>query len=309
MERWQIKQLQSLPPHLKLQRTERKIWDFMSGVNGQAYIAYSGGLDSRVMLAIVREMGISRERVPAVFVNTGLEYPEVLEVALRHADVVLRPKITFGKLVKKIGYPVASKKISQYVSEVQSALRKGHNESATVKLRLTGIKSNGETTRLGEIPDKWKSLCQADFKVSDKCCKHLKHKPIEGYSESSGRYPLIGLRISDGMQRERTFTERGSCNAFGDSPSSWPLAIWTDKDIWWYIRKYNIDYPTVYDHGETATGCYACMFGIHMEKGENRFQRMYRSHPKHWKQVMDGFGCRKVMEFIGLPVEPERLLL
>jgi 3'-phosphoadenosine 5'-phosphosulfate sulfotransferase (PAPS reductase)/FAD synthetase len=307
MEDWQLKQLVSLAPNLKLQRTERKIYDFLGGVGWQAYVAWSGGLDSRVMLDVIRRMGIGPNRVPAVFINTGLEYPEVLEVALRHANVVLRPEMSFGQVVKKYGYPVIGKKAAQHISEVRSAYRKGNRDSATVRLRMTGITTAGKHSPLGKISEKWKHLCEAPFEVSPKCCDVLKKGPAKAYEESTGKHPMIGMRVCDSNNRERAFlhNRQGSCNSFGERPSSWPLAIWTDEDIWWYIRKFNLDYPSLYDHGATGTGCYACMFGIHMEKGENRFQRMFTTHPKHWRQCMDGFGCRKVMEYIGLPIEPQ----
>ena len=48
-----------------------------------------------------------------------------------------------------------------------------------------------------------------------------------------------------------------------------------------------------------------CMFGVHMEKGANRFQRMYLSHPKQWNYCINTLGCGKVLDFIGVKYVPE----
>ena len=60
-------------------------------------------------------------------------------------------------------------------------------------------------------------------------------------------------------------------------------------------------YVTTKEH---RTGCMFCMFGVHMEKGENRFQRMHRTHPKQWAYCMDKLGLREVLAFINVPCEP-----
>jgi hypothetical protein len=50
------------------------------------------------------------------------------------------------------------------------------------------------------------------------------------------------------------------------------------------------------------------MFGVHLEKEPNRFQRLKVTHPKLWAYCMKpvesgGLGIRKVLEFIGVKVE------
>ena len=43
--------------------------------DGNVYVSFSGGRDSTVLLHLVRTMF---PEVPGVFVNTGLEYPEIV---------------------------------------------------------------------------------------------------------------------------------------------------------------------------------------------------------------------------------------
>ncbi len=45
------------------------------------YVSFSGGKDNTVLLDIVRKMYLGIE---AVFVNTGLEYPEIVDFVKQH---------------------------------------------------------------------------------------------------------------------------------------------------------------------------------------------------------------------------------
>lgn len=68
-----LKMRQALPLDIKISMTKQRIREWINefGVDG-VYVSFSGGKDSTVLLHIVREM---YPDVPAVFVDTGLEYP------------------------------------------------------------------------------------------------------------------------------------------------------------------------------------------------------------------------------------------
>ena len=69
---------------------------------------FSGGKDSTVLLHLVRSLF---PEVPAVFVDTGLEYPEVRSFIKSFDNVtVLRPEMPFNKVITEYGYPVISKR-------------------------------------------------------------------------------------------------------------------------------------------------------------------------------------------------------
>jgi len=59
----------------------------------------------------------------------------------------------------------------------------------------------------------------------------------------------------------------------------------------------------IYDMGEKRTGCMFCMFGVHLEKGENRFQRMKKTHPTQYNYCINKLGLKKVLDCIGVPYE------
>lgn len=96
--RGELKLYQSLSLELKIAKTQLRILEWVKafGISG-VYVSFSGGKDSTVLLHLVREMF---PEVEAVFVDTGLEYPEVREFAKSFENVtVLRPKMSFTKVI------------------------------------------------------------------------------------------------------------------------------------------------------------------------------------------------------------------
>lgn len=71
------------------------------------------GKDSTVLLDIVRQ---DYPNVPAVFVDTGLEYPEIREFVKNFDNVIwLRPDMNFKQVIQKYGYPFFSKEVSECI--------------------------------------------------------------------------------------------------------------------------------------------------------------------------------------------------
>lgn len=82
-------------------------------LGGQVYVGYSGGKDSRVLLHLVRSI---YPNVTALFVNTGLEYPEIQSFARKTENTnIVRPEIFFGDVIKNYGYPLISKEVSEAI--------------------------------------------------------------------------------------------------------------------------------------------------------------------------------------------------
>ena len=109
-----LRQLQALPLSLKVALTKDRIrqWVHEFGTDG-VYVSFSGGKDSTVLLHIVREL---YSDVPAVFCDTGLEYPEIRKFVKSFNNVEwLKPKMNFRQVIEKYGYPFISKEISESV--------------------------------------------------------------------------------------------------------------------------------------------------------------------------------------------------
>ena len=115
-------QMQGLPLNLKISLTKSRIRDWINayGEDG-VYVSFSGGKDSTVLLNLVRE---EYPNVRAVFVDTGLEYPEIRQFVKLHDNVEwLKPKMTFKQVIQKYGYPFISKEASERIYYAQKYLR------------------------------------------------------------------------------------------------------------------------------------------------------------------------------------------
>jgi 3'-phosphoadenosine 5'-phosphosulfate sulfotransferase (PAPS reductase)/FAD synthetase len=149
-------QMQSLPLEAKIRMTKYRIrqWVEYYGEDG-VYVSFSGGKDSTVLLDLVRQM---YSNVTAVFVDTGLEYPEIREFVKTFSNVVwLKPKKNFKQVITEYGYPFISKEVSdkvdgarkymQALNDAQS--RERERESRTVRYAwgiadLLGIDRRGK---------------------------------------------------------------------------------------------------------------------------------------------------------------------
>ena len=129
-----LKQRQDLPLELKVVRTQQKIREWYEHWHGDVYVSFSGGKDSTVLVDIVKGM---YPDVPAVFCDTGLEYPEVREFAMDNADVVLRPDMNFKQVIERYGYPFPSKEQALYIRQYR------HSTPKMRKLRWEGRTPNG----------------------------------------------------------------------------------------------------------------------------------------------------------------------
>lgn len=116
-------QMQSLPLDIKIQMSCRRIQEWYEYWQDDVFVSFSGEKDSTVLVDLVRNK-CGLKDVPIVFVDTGLEYPEVKEFARERADVVLRPEMSFVQVIKKYGYPVISKEVASKVEYSKKYLNK-----------------------------------------------------------------------------------------------------------------------------------------------------------------------------------------
>lgn len=313
-------QMQSLPLDAKIRMTKFRIQQWYEAFEGNVCVAFSGGKDSVVLLHIVRSL---YPDVPAVFSDTGLEYPEIKEFVKNHENItIVRPEKSFRQVILEYGYPVATKEIAR---KVQYA-RKG-SKWAKKYIDGSAVDSEGRPSRYS-VSKRWLKLMEAPFEVSAYCCDVMKKRPMQKYEKETGRKPIVGTMACESKIREQAW-QRTGCNAFDSKKQkSAPMSFWTEQDVLQYIKKYNIPYCSVYGDivptgekvvnqitGEESdvlkttkcdrTGCMFCMFGCHLEEEPNRFQRMKKTHPKLYEYMLKpidegGLGMKDVLDFIGV---------
>jgi 3'-phosphoadenosine 5'-phosphosulfate sulfotransferase (PAPS reductase)/FAD synthetase len=304
-------QRQSLPLEAKIQFSKQRIVEWDNHWDENIVVSYSGGKDSEVLLHIVRSIYPS---VKAVFVHTGLEYPEIIDQVHTQSNVeIIKPKLTFQKVLEKYGYPIISKQVARYVSDCKKI---GAKNEITRRLRLTGYNSKGIYCKNMILAKKWQFLIDSPFKISAICCDCIKKSPLTNYCKKHKVYPLTGEMTNDSFMRKLNYLKTGCNNFGGKHPKSTPLAIWTQQNILEYIQKFNLPISKIYGSiisnpvtnqleftGENHTGCTFCMFGIQYDKTPNRFQRMKITHPKMYNYCINTLGLKEVLEFINIPYE------
>lgn len=168
-----LKRLQALPLEQKINLTLRRIEQFYNRYDGKVYISFSGGKDSTVLADLVWSLFPD---VTAVFSNTGLEYPEIVEfveeTAKSHPVEIIKPKVTFNKVIEKYGWAVVSKVQSMAISRY----RNGNQEAKDYRLNGRINKDTGKKEKSGVISKKHQYLINAPFRISETCCNHLKKK-------------------------------------------------------------------------------------------------------------------------------------
>jgi len=293
-------QMQSVPLEVKILMTQRRIREWVSefGVDG-VYVAFSGGKDSTVLLHLVREL---YPDVEAVFVNTGLEYPEIQKFAKSFDNVkVLYPEMSFPEVIRNYGYPFLSKTLSHSIAIARN------NPDGNVKKNIFNPDYKGlfSASKYIDLTDKSKT----DLMISDKCCDVMKKAPLHNYEKETGKVGIVATMACESKVREKAWFKTG-CNSFdGKYKVSKPMSFWTEQDVLRYIKLNDIKIADVYGFvaadkdgqqalddcgcklcttGESRTGCIFCGFGAHLEKGEGRFERLKRTHPKQYDYCMNG---------------------
>lgn len=177
----------------------------------------------------------------------------------------------------------------------------------------------------------------------------MKKKPAKEYEKQTGRKPFIASMACESLFRKTSWKEYG-CNAFENKrPTSTPMAFGTEQDVLHYLVRYKVPYCSVYGEikpvpkkkknqvdgqlsideinaddyaddvmlettGCDRTGCIFCVFGCHLDKGESKFEKLKKTHPRQydycinggefvdgvWQPNEKGLGLAKVLDFIGI---------
>lgn len=297
-----LRQMKSLPLSAKIAMTKQRIRAWYEYFDGGVYVSFSGGKDSTVLLNLAREV---YSDIPAVFCNTGLEYPEIVRFAGQQSNIeVVRPEMDFATVIDTYGYPITSKETAKTVNEAKRGLAAGGGKCAFAIKKMRGevLNKKGEKSQFN--CDKWAYLLDAPFDVSHKCCVVMKETPLNKYTKRTGRKAILGTMAAESRNRAIKWQKNG-CNAWNArKPKSTPLAFWTENDILQYLKEYEIPYASVYGEivedeqlpgqmwingykpkhlittGCDRTGCIFCGFGCHLEGEPNRYQRLAVTHPQ-----------------------------
>ena len=176
------------------------------------------------------------------------------------------------------------------------------------------VEQFGEKSQFNK--EKWLPLARdIPVMISHYCCFKMKKSPMKIYQHKNGYYPILGTLAEESRVRKQAWLRHG-CNAFESKhPTSQPLSFWTEQDILAYIVTNGLNIASVYgdivnidEHGNECppvdltgevgchlkctgcqrTGCIFCGFGFHLDRGETRFQRLAKTHPRQYEYSIGG---------------------
>lgn len=312
----ELEQMQSLPLDAKITMTKRRIREWYDAFGGNVYVSFSGGKDSTVLLHIARQM---YPDIPAVFCDTGLEYPEIREfVKATPGITIIRPKMNFRQVILKYGYPVISKETANYIHYARKAKERGNAKMYNYYVHGDRVSpKTGEHYKFSALSKLAMRLLDSNIPVSDRCCYVMKKAPLKKYQKENSVCPILATMAQESRLRYNAWMKHG-CNAFNSKdPKSAPVSFWTEQDVLLYMKTYNVPLCPVYGQivedesgrfyttGCSRTGCMFCMFGVHLEKSPNRFERMKETHPNIYHYCMKpvtegGLGLSEVLDYIGV---------
>lgn len=185
-----------------------------------AMSVFSGGKDSSVLAYLVA-WWLSSFRTPPypltlVFVNTGLEYPEIQRFANTYTEwlraafprieinlIRLRPKKNIKQVLSEYGYPIISKEVSRTVFYAKRG-------APIYQKKLNGELKDKNGEKSSFTAEKWKFLLDAPFKVSDACCRIMKKSPAKALARKEKTHAIIATMADESRLRKRNGCAMGA---------------------------------------------------------------------------------------------------
>lgn len=215
-------------------------------------------------------------RIPIVGVNTSFEIPEIRDRILKNSDIVLHPELHRQQIKDNYGIPCFSKQQDEYICRYQNGSRSENTMRAV----------NGENTLFNLNQTARELLLSGKLhKVSNKCCKYNKERPMMQYGKETGRKAIMGTRQNESRTRKAKYNK--CLTAKGNFT---PLYDFSDELMDGLYKEYGIEVPYCYTY-LSRTGCGGCPYGRNTETELAMLPRLQRIQTiKFFKESYDVLG-------------------
>lgn len=248
------------------------------------WLAYSGGKDSTVCLALMKMSGV---KFQAHYSCTSVDPPELVRFIKSQPDVFFDvPKdkdgkpITMWNLIPKKKMPPT--RLARYCcKELKESNGKGF-------VTVTGVRWAESVNRKNN---------QGLINIGNSKKDHL----ILNYDDDEAR------RMTEHCYR----TKRTMLN---------PIIDWTDDEVWEFIHKYKLPYCSLYDKGYKRLGCIGCPMNSNAENQLNAnpkyranyikaFEKMLKALPSPWPTWKTGEDVMRWWLQKNKPIDEEQYLM
>jgi len=222
---------------------------------GKVTVSWSGGKCSTAVLFIARDLN---PRIPVVWNNTGVHFPETIEFVRKLTkewnfnliEIKPSPEHTFWKCVEIYGFPMIRGKYLK-----------------------TSKSKDGRP----------------------KCCQWLKEDPFKRFIKESGyEATLTGLRASESRMRMFGIAQFGQYY-FAKKHECWryhPIAFWSQKQLDNFHKENGIPVNKVYEMGHKRCGCWTCTGYLSWR------ENIRESHPKLYRFLSKKTGQPTLWEYL-----------
>lgn len=226
------------------------------------YLSFSGGKDSTVVHHLL-DMAVPENKIPRVFINTGIEYNDIVQFVKELAEsderfVIIKPSQNIKEMLERVGYPFKSKEHSVMVHEWQL----GHRETKKMKTYLSETGSRYECPKML----KYQFTDEFKMKISPECCNELKKKPVKKWQKENKKpINITGMQREEGGERTHIdciMVKNGKMVKF--HPLAKVSGEWED----WLIKEHKIKLCKLYEepYNFYRTGCKGCPFSLSLSQ-------------------------------------------
>lgn len=296
-------------------------------LENNAYISFSGGKDSTILHYLI-DIALPNNKIPRVFIDTGIEYIDIVKFVKELASKdnrfkIIQPTKNIKQTLEEHGYPFKSKQHSHNVAIYQRNKEKidvFFNKEIEINEEIPrGCKSvvkyyqgirfnkNNEKYDLSKFscPKQLKYQFSPNFqiKISEQCCYKLKKEPVAKWQkENNKNITITGMRIEEGGNRTNLnciITDKKQ-NIVKFHPISVVNETWMND----FIKKFEIKLCKLYypPYNFKRTGCKGCPFALTLQEQLDTME-MYLPNEKIqcekiWKPIYDeyrkiGYRLRK----------------
>lgn len=256
-------------------------------LENNAYLSFSGGKDSTILHHLL-DMALPNNRIPRVFIDTGIEYTMIRDFVLGLAKndnrfVIIKPSKPIKQTLEKVGYPFKSKEHSLRVEQ----FNKGTNAKFIKKY-------------MWQTEYRGKYLCpkillyqfeeQGKYNFSNKCCNEMKKKPAHQWAKENHKKMVItGMRNEEGGNRERL-------GCLTDHNTKFHPLIKVDES-WenWFVETHQIQLCPLYypPFNFKRSGCKGCPYALDLNEQLEIMQRYLPNEKAQceliWKPVYEEY--------------------
>ena len=265
-------------------------------LENNAYLSFSGGKDSTILHHLL-DMALPNNKIPRVFIDTGIEYQMIRDFVLELAKnderfVIIKPSIPIKPMLEKYGYPFKSKEHSLRVHDF--------NNGSQAKYIKKYIENSGKSKFACPPKLLYQFEERGKYNYSRECCYKLKKEPAHKWAKNNHRpITITGMRKEEGGNR-KTIQGCALTDKSGKLKKFHPLLVVDDNWEEWFIdycnkRTHTIALAPLYcqPYNFKRTGCKGCPYNINLQEDLETMELYMPNERKQceliWKPVYEEY--------------------